>query len=171
MGDRQCHTRSTIMELAKRSPVVSDAYDGSPIFAVPAIKTPSGVNVSQGPLIMSLLGKELGLCPEDPIKAAKAMQACLDGADMLSEASKFEENPERAVKWLTHIVAMSALRADDPVDFADFMCMQIADVMIPTFTDEQKAGFPALMTWVAKVEATKGYKAFKALGLPLLPGS
>merc|ERR1719424_1655182 len=103
-----------------------DAYDGTAMFAVPAIKTPDGITMSQAPAILMALAQNLGLVPQDPIKAAKAMQLCLDGADMLSEAwpKVFAEKPERRDKWLAHMEACFALRAEDPVDYADFMCMQ-----------------------------------------------
>merc|ERR1711974_31485 len=54
-------------------------------FAPPMIVTPSGAQVSQTPVICSVLGRELGLWPEGAANDFKALQYCFDAADLLAD--------------------------------------------------------------------------------------
>merc|ERR1719231_217717 len=69
------------------------AWKGSPIFAVPAIKTPLGNEASQSTAIMIGLGDELGFTPTKG--KMTAMQISCDAADFLSESSSFADKPDR----------------------------------------------------------------------------
>ena len=84
------------------------------IFALPAIKTPSGVIVSQTPAICHVLGHELGLAPADAAADAKALQICCDAVDFITEATKPDFGSDRKQKWLTHFAAVTS--ADAPVN-------------------------------------------------------
>merc|ERR1711871_1681697 len=85
-----------------------DAWTGSPIFAVPAVKTAGGAEASQTTTVMFALATELGApyLPEGFPKQIKAMQLMCDAADLMTDSMKFGEKPERAEKWFKHIDSM-----------------------------------------------------------------
>merc|ERR1719330_1204708 len=67
------------------------------------VMTPTGAKVSQAACVCTVLGKELGLWPTGAAADAKAMQYCMDAADMLSEV--FGKKPaDRMEKWLGHFL-------------------------------------------------------------------
>ena len=80
-----------------------------------------------------VLAQKFGLAPQDPIKAAKAMQLCLDGADMLSEAwpKVFAEKAERRDKWLAHMEVPCTVHAHMPANPVMYLVMNLACMLSP----------------------------------------
>jgi len=142
-------------------------YEGPPTFAPPMIKTPSGVCISQSTAIMSLLGSELGLTPSDPAIAARALQMSCDAADLMSEASKFAEAPDRLTKWMQHVEGLIAEEA--PLHFGHFQMWQT--LMFLTAKIPIAEDFPKTLAWKAEMDELKGCKAVMAMGKPLMPGN
>uniref|UniRef100_A0A0G4HDR7 Glutathione S-transferase C-terminal domain-containing protein n=1 Tax=Chromera velia CCMP2878 TaxID=1169474 RepID=A0A0G4HDR7_9ALVE len=145
----------------------ADAYDGTPAFAAPFIRTPSGITIAQTAAIMMTLGEELGLAPKEPVLAAKAKQVELDAADILSEtiSKKLSENPERAKKWAAHVEKLLAggYAVGSSLTYADFSLYMITE----SLANESEV----IKAWRTKMEETKGVKGWKALGVPVLPPS
>ena len=102
------------------------------IFALPAIKTPSGIVVSQTAAICHVLGHELGLAPADAAADAKALQICCDAVDFITEATKPDFASDRKQKWLTHFAAVTS--ADAPVNYSDFLLFTALELAISSFT-------------------------------------
>ena len=125
------------------------------IFALPAIKTPSGVVVSQTPAICHVLGHELGLAPADAAADAKALQICCDAVDFITEATKPDFGSDRKQKWLTHFAAVTS--ADAPVNYGDFLLFTALELAISSFTaavDESELP-DGLGAWWNKMLKTK----------------
>ena len=99
---------------------------------MPAIKTPSGIVVSQTPAICHVLGHELGLAPKDAAADAKALQICCDAVDFITEATKPDFAMDRKQKWLTHFAAVTS--ADAPVNYSDFLLFTALELAISSFT-------------------------------------
>ena len=140
------------------------------IFALPAIKTPSGIVVSQTPAICHVLGHELGLAPADAAADAKALQICCDAVDFITEATKPDFGSDRKQKWLTHFAAVTS--ADAPVNYGDFLLFTALELAISSFTaavDESELP-DGLGAWWNKMLKTKAVAALKGKGKKLMPG-
>lgn len=136
------------------------------------MKTAGGAEASQTTTVMFALATELGApyLPEGSPKQIKAMQLMCDAADLMSESSKFGEKPERATKWFTHIDAMLAheLCSGESATCADFTLWQTLD-LINAKAPALLEGHPNVQAFMTKMEATKGVKAVKAMGMPRMP--
>ena len=142
-------------------------------FAMPAMLSPkTGAAVSQVAVIAHTLGHELGMAPEDPAADAKALQLCCDAADVMSEADKEGKlEGDRKAKWLAHLEAQPQLTAASPITYADFvvygslhLCFAFGSSSIV-----ESDLPPGLAAWAAKMSASKGIVACKALKIPMMP--
>jgi hypothetical protein len=160
-----------ILEETGTKYVIKDqAHKPEGTFALPAIKTPSGVVVSQSAAICHVLGHELNLAPTDAAADAKALQICCDAIDFITEATKPDFATERKQKWLTHFASVTSV--DAPVNYGDFLLFTALELAISAFTaaiDESE--YPAgLGKWWNKMLATKAVTALKGKGRQLMPG-
>ena len=87
--------------------IKDQAHKPEGIFALPAIKTPTRIVVSQTPAICHVLGHELNLAPTDAAADAKALQICCDAVDFITEAPSSAESRRRgdvaSMAWTTRL--------------------------------------------------------------------
>ena len=139
------------------------------IFAVPAVKLPDGVLISQTPAAMTMAGKILGLYPTNASDEARALQATANAADMISECMAGKP-AERMAKWAgvaeSHL-ASSGFCVGSSLTYADFM-MYMAGAFL---TQKAKVELGPLFTaLIAKIDADDKVKRFKETAPGLLPG-
>lgn len=140
-------------------------------FAPPMVITPSGAQISQCAIIMTQLGKEFGFWPAEYAKDAKAMQLCVDAADMLSDV--FGGKPsDRIEKWYGHFNKAledygGPFLMGDKITSVDFIAFQSCFIATSKSPDAKTPD--KLKAWIDKVKDTKGFKAVEATKLPLMP--
>lgn len=140
-----------------------------PVLAPPMLGIHNTV-VGQSQAINIALGKELGLCPQNAMDEAHAIQISLNTEDILGDLSK---GPERLQKWLDLTeksldIAGSGYVVGKTLSFADFTAFMglgmIAEVA-PGLIDKM----PKCSAFMKMVGGLKGVKEFKAKGIPLMP--
>jgi len=146
-------------------------------FFLPALDTPKGAQISQVAAIMYTLGHELGLAPAKPTDDIKALQACNDIADMITESTPGGEgapppkiaDAARKKAWLDHFEKL--MSPEHALNYADFTVMSgfALCIIFGAFTlDDLPAGLKA---WYGKIKGSKGVTAALAKQPNIVPGA
>jgi len=143
------------------------------IFAVPAVKFPDGLVMSQTAAVIITLGKMLGLMPSTEFGEARALQVAMNASDMAQEFSKLKTDDQRCSKWLDVMESVlaeyeSAFMVGGSLTYADFA----AYLPLKNLSNGGKVGaHPKIVAWLEMMDGIPELQRIKNSGIPILPAS